>query len=240
MAIISTTGPSGISVTQMLWQCIDWTDPENPIFKTSGGGGGGGGGSVSVTSIAPGDNNIGNVDIASFPANTFAGLTPVTMDFDTGAGVASLPFFGLARSANGGPVELGTASTPIRTDPTGTTTQPVSVASALPAGDALIGRVKPAVISQAIDIAPVSVSSSAGGSDLFATADSTRQHIVFRNTSSVDCWAQPFGTTPQVGRGFCLKANGGEKAFTGDYAGAAWKAIAASGTGTISIGGAKT
>lgn len=151
MAIISTTGPSGISVTQMLWRCIDWTDPENPVFKTSGSGGG-----------------------------------------------------------------------------------------ALPAGNALIGRVKPAVISQAIDVAAISVSSSAGGSDLFATADSTRQHIVFRNTSSVDCWAQPFGATPQVGRGFCLKANGGEKAFTGDYAGAAWKAIAASGTGTISIGGAKT
>lgn len=32
------------------------------------GGGGGGGGDVAVTSIAAGDNNIGNVDVASLPA----------------------------------------------------------------------------------------------------------------------------------------------------------------------------
>lgn len=61
---ITTTGPSGLSLLQMIWKCIDWTDPNNPLLKTSGSGGG----NVAVTSIAAGDNNIGNVDVVSLPA----------------------------------------------------------------------------------------------------------------------------------------------------------------------------
>lgn len=220
MAIISTTGPSGISVTQMLWQCIDWTDPENPVFKTSGGGGGGGGGDVAVTSIAPGDNNIGNVDIASFPANTFAGLTPVTMDFDTGAGVASLPFFGLARSANGGPVELGTASTPIRTDPTGTTIQPVSAP----------------VIATAVDIAPVTVNTSAGSAGSIITANSARTTLTLYNYGANDCWVNHSGSTPQANRGWIIKA-GKERTFTGGLAARDWNGIAIGSSTTLALGG---
>lgn len=233
MAIISTTGPSGISVTQMLWKCIDWTDPENPVFKTSGSSGGGGGGDVAVTSIAPGDNNIGNVDIASFPANTFAGLTPVTMDFDTGAGVASLPFFGLARSANGGPVELGTASTPIRTDPTGTTTQPVSVASALPAGNNLLGRVTSPLIATAVDIPAATVNTS---SSQIIAADTARNQLTLRNTGSIDAWVQHSGTAAQADRGYIIQA-GAERSFSGGLAAREWRGITATSSTTIVIGG---
>lgn len=49
-----------------------------------------------------------------------------TADYDTGAGVATQHMVGVALPASGGPVAGGTAAAPIRTDPTGTTTQPVS------------------------------------------------------------------------------------------------------------------
>lgn len=49
-----------------------------------------------------------------------------TADFDTGAGTDTTPAFGIALPASGGAVVGGTSTNPIRTDPTGTTTQPVS------------------------------------------------------------------------------------------------------------------
>jgi len=47
-------------------------------------------------------------------------------DLDSGGGTQWILGVGLRKSAGGGSVEFGTASDPIRTDPTGTTTQPVS------------------------------------------------------------------------------------------------------------------
>lgn len=47
-------------------------------------------------------------------------------DLDTGGGTQYVLGVGLRLSGSGGSVEGGTASNPIRTDPTGTTTQPVS------------------------------------------------------------------------------------------------------------------
>lgn len=47
-------------------------------------------------------------------------------DIDTGGGQQWVLGVGLRKSAGGGSVEAGTASDPIRIDPTGTTTQPVS------------------------------------------------------------------------------------------------------------------
>lgn len=47
-------------------------------------------------------------------------------DADTGAGTQYVLGVGLRKSASGGSVDFGTATDPIRTDPTGTTTQPVS------------------------------------------------------------------------------------------------------------------
>ena len=49
-----------------------------------------------------------------------------TYDFDTGAGTDSKAAFGLLLPASGGAVVGGTSTNPIRVDPTGTTTQPVS------------------------------------------------------------------------------------------------------------------
>ncbi len=52
--------------------------------------------------------------------------TNITADYDTGAGTQNLTMFGLALPASGGAVAGGTSSNPLRIDPTGTTTQPVS------------------------------------------------------------------------------------------------------------------
>lgn len=50
----------------------------------------------------------------------------VTKDYDTGAGTEAMKMVGLALPASGGSVAGGTASNPVRTDPTGTTPQPVT------------------------------------------------------------------------------------------------------------------
>jgi hypothetical protein len=61
-------------------------------------------------------------------------------DADTGAGTRDAIPVVLVKKTSGAP-DLGTATDPLRTDPTGTTTQPVSVALALPAGTNNIGDV---------------------------------------------------------------------------------------------------
>lgn len=48
-------------------------------------------------------------------------------DLDTGAGTENSLGVVLRKSASGGSVEIGTATDPVRVDPTGTTTQPVTV-----------------------------------------------------------------------------------------------------------------
>lgn len=48
------------------------------------------------------------------------------LDYDTGAGTQNMTVWGIALPASGGSVAGGTATNPVRVDPTGTTTQPVS------------------------------------------------------------------------------------------------------------------
>jgi len=101
-------------------------------LRVSSGGGGGGTGTSS---------NFG----AAFPsAGTAAGFSDGTnmqgarvFDLDTGGGTQYVTGMNLRFSAGGGSVEAGTAANPLRVDPTGTTTQPVSAASLpLPTGAA--------------------------------------------------------------------------------------------------------
>jgi hypothetical protein len=68
-----------------------------------------------------------------------------TADYDSGAGTVTQSMMGIALPASGGPVAGGSATNPIRTDPTGTTSQPVTgtvTINSIPAGTALIGSVK--------------------------------------------------------------------------------------------------
>jgi hypothetical protein len=69
------------------------------------------------------------------PSGNLQGLAGETFDLDTGAGTALTSALAIALPASGGPVVGGTATNPIRVDPTGATTQPISAASLpLPTG----------------------------------------------------------------------------------------------------------
>jgi len=84
--------------------------------------------------------DTGNTSLASIDTKLVAAQTA---DFDTGAGTATTQMLGIALPASGGPVAGGTSSNPLRVDPTGTTTQPVSgtVTANLAAGTNNIGDV---------------------------------------------------------------------------------------------------
>lgn len=72
-------------------------------------------------------------------ASSLASLNGKTtgFDLDSGAGTQTVQGVSLRLTASGGSVEAATATNPLRTDPTGTTTQPVSAATLpLPAGAA--------------------------------------------------------------------------------------------------------
>ena len=84
--------------------------------------------------------------------------TEITADYDTGAGTQTMKFVGLALPASGGAVAGGTSTNPLRTDPTGITTQPVSgtvSVNALPTGNNTIGAVNLAQYTPASGRLPV-------------------------------------------------------------------------------------
>lgn len=63
---------------------------------------------------------------ATLSSSTNAGATAKTSDYDSGAGTDTVTMFGVALPASGGAVQGGTSTNPLRVDPTGSTTQPVS------------------------------------------------------------------------------------------------------------------
>ena len=85
-------------------------------------------GAISATNPSVGTN-----DTSAPGSSTQIGGTDGTnlralraFDLDSGGGQQWILGVGLRKSSGGGSVEFGTSSDPIRTDPTGTTTQPVS------------------------------------------------------------------------------------------------------------------
>lgn len=70
-------------------------------------------------------------------SGNLTGVRATNLDYDTGGGTVGQTVMGIALPASGGPVAGGTATNPVRVDPTGTTTQPISAASLpLPSGAA--------------------------------------------------------------------------------------------------------
>lgn len=91
---------------------------------------------VNIVAGAAGNPAAGNTGSAVPAQADYAGINvggtlrgAVGFDLDTGVGTEFDIGVNLRQSANGGSVELGTLAVPMRTDPTGTTTQPVSIAS---------------------------------------------------------------------------------------------------------------
>lgn len=66
--------------------------------------------------------SVGGTAVTSVPVKTENQL-----DYDTGGGTVSQSVMGIALPGSGGPVAGGTATNPIRTDPTGTTAQTVDL-----------------------------------------------------------------------------------------------------------------
>lgn len=85
-------------------------------------------GSITATNPSVGTNGSADPGSSTQIGGTDGtNLQPIRLfDLDSGAGAQYVLGVGLRKSANGGSVELGTSSDPIRIDPTGTTIQPVS------------------------------------------------------------------------------------------------------------------
>lgn len=77
---------------------------------------------AAVLNASPASSDYGVVVRDYFTAI----LGAQVLDYDSGAGTANTAIIGIALPASGGPVAGGTSSNPIRIDPTGSTTQPVS------------------------------------------------------------------------------------------------------------------
>ncbi len=118
------SGTQGVNLSQIggtSQSGANVVDTTNSAFRVNVVAGGGSGGTSS---------SFG----AAFPsAGTAAGYFDGTAmqgarvyDADTGAGTHYVLGTLLKKPASGGPVDFGTATDPIRVDPTGTTTQPVS------------------------------------------------------------------------------------------------------------------
>lgn len=96
--------------------------------------GGAGGGDASLAEQQTQTTHLAAIEVATEALNTKV-ATAKTADYDTGAGTDPVEMVGLALPGAGGAVAGGTSTNPVRTDPTGTTTQPVSAASLpLPTG----------------------------------------------------------------------------------------------------------
>lgn len=91
---------------------------------------------------ARGDTSNGvDVDVTRLPASALAAGNLVQADYDNGAGTQQVPLVGIGLPASGGAVPGGTSTNPVRTDPTGSTTQPISASSLpLPAGAATAAK----------------------------------------------------------------------------------------------------
>jgi hypothetical protein len=118
---------------------------------------------AAATSLATLDNivagNEAQVDVVTLPSGSVAATTAKTADFDTGAGTDTVAMFGVALPASGGAVAGGTSTNPIRVDPTGSTTQPVSGTVALGAGSASVGTLG---ANDGIDIGDVTINNASG------------------------------------------------------------------------------
>lgn len=110
-------------------------DASGNLLVAIGAGGGSGGTASTVGAAVP-----STATAVGFSDGTNMQLAHV-FDADSGAGTEWVTGVSLRGSGSGGSVELATASNPLRTDPTGTTIQPVSGTVTLGAGTAVVGHV---------------------------------------------------------------------------------------------------
>jgi hypothetical protein len=127
-------------------------------------------------------------------------VAPRSYDTDSGAGSQNTIGVNLRKTASGGSVEAGTLSDPLRVDPTGTTTQPVSASSLpLPTGAATSAK-QPALGtagSAASDV--ISVQGVASMTPLLATLSGTNNINNISGTVSLPTGASTAAKQPALG-----------------------------------------
>jgi hypothetical protein len=168
--------------------------------------------SGTVTANA-GTGNFNNSSVSSTGAAISASATeigvsdgtnlqvPRAFDVDTGGGTQYVLGINLRKAASGGSVEAGTASDPIRVDPTGSTTQPVSGTVTANAGT---GNFNDASIGSTGSAVPASASMIGG-------SDGTNLRAI-RTASDGTVRVDPTGTTTQPVSG-TVTANAGTGVF---------------------------
>jgi hypothetical protein len=144
---------------------------------------------------------------ATLGATTNAGATVKTSDYDTGAGTDTVTSFGIALPASGGAVQGGTATNPVRTDPTGTTTQPVS-GTVTASGPLTDTQLRASAVPVSLAAAPSTAVTNAG---TFAVQDSEK---VADNAGFTD------GTTKVQPAGFIFDETAGTALTENDAAAA--------------------
>lgn len=95
-------------------------DASGNLKVTGGGGGGSNAAAGSTGSAVPASADFQGIDVGG----TLRGAKG--FDLDSGAGTEFVQGVSIRKTASGGSVEAATLSDPLRVDPTGTTTQPVS------------------------------------------------------------------------------------------------------------------
>lgn len=154
-----------------------------------------------VVDTAPTTTVIGTIT-ANAGSGTFTNQqSNVQIDYDTGGGTQNTTVFGIALPASGGAVAGGTATNPIRTDPTGTTTQPVVIT----AGAAVIGHVITDTGSTTAVTGTVTVAGTV------AATQSGTWTVQPGNTANTTPWLMSIaagGNTATVTAGNALKVDG--------------------------------
>lgn len=221
-------------------------------IKVNVAAGGGGGGPVTIADgadVAEGalaDAAV-STDASGSVSAKLRGLVKLSqaLDLDTGAGTASTAGSYLALPASGGPVAGGTATNPIRTDPTGSTTQPVSGtvtanigtsgALALEAGH--LATIDTSTAASKVDLdtlvtATGSLTETAPATDTASSGLNGRlQRIAQRISSLITALGSPFQAGGSIGNtSFASTVANGDNAVEGITTGAA---IVTDANGTI-------
>lgn len=173
--------------------------------------------------------DLGKVDVALLDQ-----YTPI--DTDSGGGTANaLPVNLRITKAGGG--EFGTATDPVRTDPTGTTTQPVSLTAGNfpdnePFNQAQVGGVAvcktTTVNAQGVANAGVVVDATAGGVTVLAASTTRCGALLYNLQGGGDALCAPTAITVTTTVGFYLAA--GQSLAMQHEAQGAWKCIRQAGT----------
>ena len=152
---------------------------------------------------------------ANLSATTYAGMTALTADYDSGGGTQNMPLVGVAMPGAGGGVAGGTFTNPFRVDPTGTTAQPVTDNGGSLTVDGTVGLTG-AIPAGTNNIGDVDIASIAAGDTVIGRlklTDGTTVADVFDYTNS-----NPLAVRLTDTNGDYVSAGGGGTQYTVDAA----------------------